>query len=155
VAESYSRHALIEAPLDAVWDVISDPRLQPAWWPDVDDVRIEGEPTEGAEYTLVVHELGSLKQVDRSWVVERLDRLREAHFSCTESGSYTRFALTPAQEDTFIEVEIGMLPTNEHWRAREAAARPFFLRWLREVLDALPEVVGRRGSGLDERLQVG
>lgn len=81
--------------------------------------------------------------VEDVWVAERLENLREAHFRCTVSGTYTRFALTPAQDDTFVEVETGMLPPNLRWRVAGTLGRTYFHRWLRDVLVALPDVVSR------------
>lgn len=141
IADSYRRHALIDAPTEDVWPVVSDPRTHPDWWPEVTEVRAAGELAQGDEYVRVSRRLGFLDQVDGVWVVERLEHLKEAHFRCTVSGAYTRFALTPAQDQTFVEVEAGMLPPNLRWRLAKALSRQYFIRWLRDVLDALPRVV--------------
>jgi len=141
MAESYRRHALIEASIEDVWSIVSDPRTHPDWWPDVIEVRASGLPTEGEEYWRASRRLGFLDQVDGIWVVERLEHLKEAHFRCTVSGSYARFAVTPAQDQTSLEIEAGMLPPNLRWRLAKAMSRLYFIRWLREVLDALPRVV--------------
>ena len=77
-------------------------------------------------------------------MVERLEHLKEAHFRCTVSGSYTRFSLTPAQNQTFVEIEAGMLPPNLRWRLAKTLSRFYFVRWLRDVLDALPRAVQKR-----------
>jgi hypothetical protein len=141
MADSYRRHALIEAPIEDVWPIVSDPRTHPDWWPEVSEVRASGELREGEEYTRVSRRLGFLDQVDGIWVVERLEHLKEAHFRCVVSGSYTRFALTPAQDQTFVEIEAGMLPPNLRWRLAKTMSRLYYVRWLRAVLDALPRVV--------------
>jgi hypothetical protein len=143
MAESYRRHALIQAPVEEVWPIVSDPKTHPDWWPDVVEVLAAGELTEGKEYRRVSRRLGFLDQVDAIWVVERLEHLKEAHFRCTVSGTYTRFALTPAQDQTFVEIETGMLPPNLRWRLAKSVSRLYFVRWLRDVLDALPRVVAR------------
>jgi Polyketide cyclase / dehydrase and lipid transport len=57
MAGPYRRQGLVEAPVDEVWAVVSDPRTHPDWWPDVTDVRVPGPITEGGEYTRVL--LGS------------------------------------------------------------------------------------------------
>jgi hypothetical protein len=75
------------------------------------------------------------------WVVERLEHLKEARFRCTVSGAYTCFALTSARHQTFVEIEAGMLHPNLRWRLAKTLSRVYFVRWLREVLDALPRVV--------------
>ena len=51
--------------------------------------------------------MGFLDMVDGVWKVERMEHLKECHFSCTATGTYTRFAFTPAQDDTFVEIEAG------------------------------------------------
>ena len=144
MADMYRRHVLIEAPPEDVWAIVSDPRSHPDWWPDVYEVKASGELSEGGEYTRVSRRLGFLDVVDGVWIVERLEHLKEVHFRCTVSGTYTRFALTPAQDDTFVEVEAGMLPTNARWRLMKTVDRLYFLPWLRDVLDALPKVVASR-----------
>ena len=63
-----------------------------------------------------------LDALDAVWVVERFEELKEAQFRCTMSGSYARFQLTPAQDDTYVELEIGMDPTSWRWKVAE----PFF-----------------------------
>ena len=146
MAGPYRRHAVIEAPVEDVWAIVSDPRTHPQWWPDVVEVEAEGPVAEGDSYTRTSRRLGMLDQVDAIWVAERLENLREAHFRCTVSGTYTRFALTPAQDDTFVEVETGMLPPNLRWRVAGTLGRTYFHRWLRDVLVALPGVVAGKAA---------
>jgi hypothetical protein len=146
MADAYRRHAVIEAPVEDVWSIVSDPKTHPDWWPELRDVRVAGELTEGAEYTRVTRRLGFLDMVDAVWVVERMDHLKEVHFRCTVTGTYTRFALTPAQDDTFVEIEAGMEPTKRRWRVAKAAMPDRWIQgWLRDLLDALPRVVAGRG----------
>lgn len=147
MSETYRRHRVIEAPIEDVWPIVSDPRTHPEWWPDVVEVRADGDLAEGDAYTRVSRRLGFLDQVDGVWVVEKLEHLKEAHFRCTVSGSYARFALTPAEGETFVEVETGMLPTNLRWRVAQSMSRSYFVRWLRDVLDALPRQVDRAKRG--------
>jgi carbon monoxide dehydrogenase subunit G len=139
----HRRHVLIEAPIEDVWDVVSDPRTHPDWWPEVTGVQAPGEVGEGDEYMRTERRFGFLDQVDSAWVVERMEHLKEAHFRCTTSGAYARFALTPAQNETFVEAEVGMLPHNTRWKVARPVFQMFFSRWLRDLLDALPRVVAR------------
>ena len=148
MAGMHRRHLVIDAPIENVWEVVSDPRTHPDWWPEVTDVEMAGEPEEGASYRRTQRRLGFLDQVDGIWVVERLEHMKEAHFRCTVSGSYARFALTPAQDQTFLEAEVGMLPPNLRWRAaKPVMVGVMFSRWLRALLDALPRAVARAGTG--------
>ena len=150
MAEVYRRHALIDAPLDTVWSVVTDPKTHPDWWPEVKDVRadlIAGELSEGSEYTRRTRRYGFLDVVDNVWKVERMEHLKECHFSCTVTGSYTRFALTPAQDDTFVEIEAGVMPIGVHGRVLKATEPLWMSRWLRDLLDALPEAVSKSTAG--------
>jgi hypothetical protein len=144
VADVHRRHVLIEAPVEDVWAILSDPKTHVEWWPELVDVRVSDELAEGDEYKRVTRRLGFLDLVDGIWVAERLEHLKEAHFRCTVTGTYTRFALTPAQSDTFVELEAGMLPTKPRWRVAKAFSAPMIRRWVKDLLDGLPEVVARR-----------
>jgi hypothetical protein len=150
MADVHRRHTLIDAPLETVWSVVSDPRTHPDWWPEVEGVRadlIAGELTEGSEYTRRVRRYGFLDVVDNVWKVERMEQLKECHFRCTKTGSYTRFALTPAQDDTFVEIEAGVDPTDMQGRILRATSTLWMNRWLRDLLEALPEAVHKSTAG--------
>lgn len=136
-------HALIEAPVDDVWSVVSDPRTHPDWWPDLPGVEVDGELHQGGRF---VHKASGrmVDKADSIWVAERLEHLKEAHFRCETSGMYARFALTPAQDGTFVEAETGMDPTSVRWRAVGALSGSYMRRWVQGALDALPTVVRRR-----------
>jgi polyketide cyclase/dehydrase/lipid transport protein len=138
-------HALIEAPVDEVWATVCDPRTHPGWWPDLPGVEVDGELEEGGQY--VRKASGRLNdRADSVWVAERLEHLKEAHFRCTLSGMYARFALTPAQDGTFVEAETGMLPTSVRWRMVSAVSGSYMRRWVQDALDALPDAV-EHGQG--------
>ena len=51
MAGTYRHQALIDAPIEDVWAIVSDPRTHPEWWPDVVDEQIEEPLGEGGEYT--------------------------------------------------------------------------------------------------------
>jgi hypothetical protein len=112
MAGTYRHQALIEAPIDDVWAIVSDPLAHPEWWSDVIDVRIEEPLVEGGEYTRTSKLMPFLDAVADVWVAERLDELREARFRCARTGTWAHFSLTSAQTDTFVELETGMDPTS-------------------------------------------
>jgi uncharacterized protein YndB with AHSA1/START domain len=142
---TYRHQALIEAPVEDVWAVVSDPRTHPEWWPDVLDVRLAEPLVEGGEYTRTSKPVPFLDAIEAVWVAERLEDLKEARFRCTTSGSWARFTLTPAQGETYVELESGMDPTTFRWRLMNAMSARFLKDWIVKVLDALPgEVVARR-----------
>jgi uncharacterized protein YndB with AHSA1/START domain len=140
---TYRHQALIDAPVEDVWAVVSDPRTHPEWWPDVVDVQLDEPLVEGGEYLRRSKPLPFVKAVEAVWVAERLEDLKEARFRCSMTGTWARFSLTPAQGQTFVEAESGMDPTKLRWRLMNNA---FFLKdWIVKVVDALPkEVVARR-----------
>jgi len=145
MADTYRRQCVIEAPIEEVWAVVSDPETHPDWWPEVQDVRQVEDVAEGSEYTRVTRRMGFLDMVDTVWRVERLEHLKEVHFRCTLTGTFTRFAMTPAERDTFVEVEVGMEPTDTRWKVAKAVMpRRFFRNWIRDLLDALPEAVRKK-----------
>jgi uncharacterized protein YndB with AHSA1/START domain len=141
MARSYRHQALIEAPVGDVWEIVSDPRTHPDWWPEV--VRIEAADcvAEGDEYIHTAKMMPFIDAVDAVWVVERFEELKEAQFRCTMTGSYARFQLTPAQDDTYVEMEVGMDPTSWRWRMAEPLFGLQYKRWVVAVLDALPEAI--------------
>ena len=142
---TYRHQALIDAPVEDVWAVVSDPRTHPEWWPDVVDVHLEEPLVEGGEYVRTSKFVPFLDAMEAVWVAERLEDLKEARFRCTTSGSWARFTLTPAQGETYVELESGMDPTKLRWRLMNAMGGHFLKDWIVKVLDALPgEVVARR-----------
>jgi hypothetical protein len=125
--------------------VVSDPRTHPEWWPDVVDVQLDEPLVEGGEYTRTSKPVPFLDAMESVWVAERLEDLKEARFRCTLSGSWARFTLTPAQGETYVELESGMEPTTLRWRLMNAMGSRFLKDWIVKVLDALPgEVAARR-----------
>ena len=142
---TYRHQALIDSPVEDVWAVVSDPRTHPEWWPDVVDVQLDEPLVEGGEYTRTSKPVRFLDAMESVWVAERLEDLKEARFRCTLSGSWARFTLTPAQGETYVELESGMEPTTLRWRLMNAMGSRFLKDWIVKVLDALPgEVAARR-----------
>jgi hypothetical protein len=60
------------------------------------------------------------------------------------ADTYRRHAVIEAPvEDTFVEVEAGVVPIGVRGRIVQATGPLFFRRWLGDLLEALPKVVGR------------
>ena len=133
--------ALINAPPSRVWDLIGDPRRHPEWWPRV--IEVKGEQfDEGSNYAQVTRD--PTGQVETFWRLERLEDLREIQMRCTHTGTYSRWLLTEAQGNTFVEVEFGMDPIGLSNRLFDLTlARPYFRRWLEQSLAALEEVAAQ------------
>jgi uncharacterized protein YndB with AHSA1/START domain len=148
MARSYRHQALIEAPLEEVWAVVSDPNTHPDWWPEIVGVEAPDELHEGDSYVRTSKTMPFVDAVDSIWVAERLEHLKEAQFRCTLSGAYAHFTLTPAQDNTYVELETGMDPTSLKWRVQKAVFGLQYKRWGLDVLDALPEAMrSRLGAG--------
>jgi Polyketide cyclase / dehydrase and lipid transport len=133
--------ALISASPSRVWDLVGDPRRHPEWWPRVIEVRGE-QFDEGSNYAQVTRDpTGS---VETSMRVEHLEDLREIHMRCTTTGTYSRWLLTEAQGNTFVDVEFGMDPVGLGNRIFDVTVgKLYFRRWLEQSLAALEEAASR------------
>jgi uncharacterized protein YndB with AHSA1/START domain len=140
MADTYRRHCVIEAPITDVWSVVSDPKTHPDWWPEVQGV----EQRDGGEYVRLTKRFGFLDLVDTVWVMEPMEHLRQVNFRCTMTGTYTRFSLTPAQDDTFVQIDGGVEPIGLKGRLAKATSPVFFKGWLQDLLDALPRAVAQK-----------
>jgi uncharacterized protein YndB with AHSA1/START domain len=149
VSGPHHAQTLVDAPLGEVWAIVSDPQSHPDWWPEVIDVRHHGGRLHEGDTYVRMARIAVVGKMEAAWVVERLIDLKEAHFRCTRTGSYARFALTPAGDATFVDAETGMLPKNIRYRLLSTVVgSPYYRRWLRQALDALPKVVwARRAAG--------
>jgi hypothetical protein len=64
---------------------------------------------------------------------------------CLETNTYTRFVLTDARGETFVDVETGIASATLRDRALDATKRKlFFRRLVNRMLDGLREAVARR-----------
>jgi uncharacterized protein YndB with AHSA1/START domain len=138
------RQALINASPNKVWELVGDPRRHPEWWPRVIEVR--GETfDEGSNYAQVTKDPNG--QIETTMKVERLENLHEINMRCTNTGTYSRWLLTEAQGDTFVDVEFGMDPIGVKYRVFDAAiGRLYFGRWLDKSLAALEQAAAQRRS---------
>ena len=138
------KQAVIEAPVEQVWELVGDPRRHPEWFPRV--VEVNGERFEdGDRYAQVTREPNG-KHRHTDFVIERMDNLREIRFACQHSGMYAHWLLTDAQGDTFVDVEMGMQPKRIQNKVVDAVAgRRYFRRWLDQSIDSLRRVAGKAG----------
>ncbi len=133
--------ALINAVPGRVWDLVGDPRRHPEWWPRVIEVRGE-QFDEGSNYAQVTR--SATGRIETSMRVEHLEDLHEIHMRCTTTGTYTRWLLTEAQGNTFVDVEFGMDPVGVGNRIFDATVgKLYFRRWLEQSLAALEEAAAR------------
>lgn len=132
---AYRQQALIQAPIDRVWQLVGDPRRHPEWFPRVVEVR--GDSFDAGDVFVQVTQQ-PMGKAATSLEIDRLEDLRELSFHCRDTGMHVHWFLTPARDDTFVEAEFGMDPTNLRYRMFDATAgRIYFRRWLEQSLDAL------------------
>jgi hypothetical protein len=141
------RQALIEAPVEFIWDLIGNPSRHPEWWPRVIEVRGE-RFDQGDEYVQVTR--GPVGKAETTFLIEQRDDLREVRLRCQASGTYARWVLTGAQGGTFVDLEMGMDPMGVANRIFDVTLGPrFFRRWADQSIDALCVASARssRASG--------
>lgn len=107
---SWKRQALVEAPIEEVWSLVSDPARFPEW---NDAVEVTGVPTEiekGSTFRRTAPTpLGP--RATTTFEVEEFDEgIREIRLRCQASGFYSHWQLTEARGDTFADVEMGVDP---------------------------------------------
>jgi hypothetical protein len=106
-------------------------------------IEVRGERfDEGSSYAQVTRD--PTGRAETFFRIERLEDLREIQMRCTKTGTYSRWLLTEAQGNTFVDVEFGMDPIGLGNRIFDATlGRPYFRRWLEQSLAALEEVAAR------------
>ncbi len=132
---SHQQQAFVEAPLHRVWDLVGDPRKHPEWWPrilEVDGARFD----EGANYAQVTKTPFGKRATELR--IDRLDDLREIEMTCQTTGTKAHWTLTEARGGTFVDVELGVIPTDVGGRVFDTLfGRRYFRRWAEESLVAL------------------
>jgi uncharacterized protein YndB with AHSA1/START domain len=150
---SWRQQVLVEAPAEAVWEYLGDPRRYPEWAGHVVDVTGLPVIERNAEYKQTTK--GPIGNVTTTFRLDRLQELREIRMRCQASGWYSHWLLTPAAGGTFVDAEIGIEPTAMQWRIYGALGKRYFRRCVEEALDGLRQALERRpavadgaGSGL-------
>jgi uncharacterized protein YndB with AHSA1/START domain len=137
--------ALIEASPQRVWELVGNPRRHPEWWPRVIEVRGE-EFDEGSNFAQVTKDPGG--SVETTMAIDHLEDVKAIHLRCTDTGTYSRWLLTEAQGNTFVDVEFGMDPIGVKYRIFDGTfGKVYFRRWLSQSLDALQAAAGDERDG--------
>jgi uncharacterized protein YndB with AHSA1/START domain len=128
--------ALLDAPVSTVWDLISDVRRYPEWFPRV--FEIQGERIEeGAEFVMLTRQ-PFVGRDEARFLVDQVDELREIRMHCTVSGFFVHWQLTDAQGGTFLDAEFGVDPIRRRDRLLDlAGGRRFLRRWLLDAVAGL------------------
>ena len=139
------RQAHIDAPIEVVWDLVSDIERHPQWWPRVVEIECD-QLGEGCSYRQVTR-----TPVGRDEMELNIDTMRdpeEFKIHCVNTGTFVRIGLTEAQGGTFVDARMGMEPHGLAYRVFDATAgRIYFRSWLAESLKALDGVAVERAAG--------
>ena len=137
----YRRQALIDCPVERVWDLVGDPRRHPEWWPRVVDVDGIEEPVSNVEFVQTTRRYGG--QIKTTTMkIEELEDLRHIHLRCLDTGTFADWRLTEAQGSTFAELEMGMEPATRPLRAFDRIlGKRFYGQWSEQALEGLQRAV--------------
>jgi uncharacterized protein YndB with AHSA1/START domain len=139
----YRHQALIQAPIERVWELVGNPARHPEWFPRVVEVR--GDTFNPGDIFMQVTRQPSGKNAATTLEIDELDEMRQLRFHCRDTGTYTHWVLTPARDDTFVEAQFGMEPTGPMYRAFDATVgRMYFRRWLDQSLQALAKATAQQ-----------
>ncbi len=142
---SWKQQALIEAPVEAVWEVLVDPSRSPDW--DGDVIEVTGAPVEievGSTFGVTARGRLGLKDTT-TFKVEVLEDMHELKMKCQKSGYYVHWLLTPARGNTFTELELGVEPLpGLSGRAMGAIhTKGYLRRTVEKTIEALSRAIGR------------
>lgn len=142
---SLCRHqGFIDAPVDVVWDLISDIEHHPEWWPRVVEVEVNGD-AEGDSYRQVTQT--PVGKNEMQLLIESREELRNLRIRCLNTGTFLRFEMTDAHGGTFVDGEMGMEPHGLKARLFDAAAgRRYFRDWISATFKALDQAAKRRAG---------
>jgi uncharacterized protein YndB with AHSA1/START domain len=129
------RQALLDAPVESVWELVGNPALHPRWWPRV--MEVNGERFDvGDRYVQVTRT--PTGRATTTLEIEQLDDLHEVRMRCLDTGLYAHWQLTSAQDGTFVDVEFGIEPSSLPDRVFDrVVGRIYFRRWTESSLAAL------------------
>jgi uncharacterized protein YndB with AHSA1/START domain len=138
------QQAFIEAPVEIVWELVSDVNRHPEWWPRIVEVECEGLE-EGCTYREVVK--GPVGREEMDLRVERLEDCKHLAIRCLNTGTFVRMDLTGAQDGTFVDARMGMEPKGVGNRIFDAVAgKRYFRSWLEQTMAALKRVAPERSA---------
>jgi uncharacterized protein YndB with AHSA1/START domain len=133
------QQAFIDAPLEVVWELASDPDRQTDWWPDTITFQcIDGEFEQGCHVRNVQKRPWPMSDLETTLEVDQMVPGKELLVRCMDTGTYTRAVLTEGQGGTFVEMEAGNDPKSLGIRLQVAmAGERLFRRWVEHALGKL------------------
>jgi hypothetical protein len=133
---SWRQQALIEAPVEKIWELVGDPNRHPEWWPRV--LEVSGVPviTQDASYRQVTRSRSGV--VETTFNVEELDELKTIKLRCVDTDTYAHFLLTDVRGSTFVDFELGMDPVPDRFADFDRTrGKQYFREWGQEAIDGL------------------
>jgi Polyketide cyclase / dehydrase and lipid transport len=141
---SWQQQALIEAPVEEVWSAVADPQAYAQWAADVIEVTGVAKLEPDSRFQQVT-KTPFFPPEETTFRVEALEEMREVKLRCEKSGYYSRWVLTPAQDSTFMDVEIGIDPKSIQYRLYFGAlGKRYFRRLTEQSLDGLRRAVAAK-----------
>jgi hypothetical protein len=128
------QQALIDVPVERVWELVGDVDRHPEWWPRVIEAPCDGVDQGCARRQTYQSPIG---MVETDVSVERLEGCRELLVRCLDTGTYTHWLLTEVNGGTFIDAEFGLDPREGVRAFDRAAGKRYFRRWLEQSIEGL------------------
>ena len=133
------QQVFINAPIDVVWELASDPDRQTEWWPDTITFEcIDGDFEQGCHVRNIQKRPWPMSDLETTIEVERMAPGKELYMRCMDTGTYCRSVLTEGQGGTFVEMEAGNDPKSLMTRVQVAmAGERMFRRWVEHALEGI------------------
>src|SRR4051812_50081152 len=100
------RQGFIDAPLEIVWNLVSDIEHHAEWWPRVIEVQCDGLD-EGCTYRQLTQT--PFGKDEMNLLIEGREELRNLRIRCLNTGTFVHFELTGAHGGTFAAGGMGMV----------------------------------------------
>ncbi len=141
------KQVLVNAPIEDVWELVSDPARFPEWNAEVEVTGVPTRVEKGSTFRRTAPTALGPRMTTTFEVVQLDEDLREIKLRCQTSGFYSHWLLTEAQGDTFADVELGVEPSGLRERVMSLPNTKSYLRRALDVsLDGLRTVLARRGG---------
>jgi hypothetical protein len=141
---SARRQVMVEAPVERVWELIGNVNRHPEWWPRVEEVQCDLLEV-GCTYRQVTRR--PAKTIETTFSIENLEDCHQLRVRCEDTGMYAHFLLTPAQNGTFVDGELGV----EERGVGRVFVAAFIRRWITQSLEGLRRAAAEQPG--DQRSQ--
>lgn len=140
---AFRQQAVIDCPVSSVWDLVGDPARYPEWAADVVEVTGLAEVAESATFEQT-QRMPLFGADTTTFEIDRLEDLHEIRLRCRQSGYYSHWVLTPAQDATFLDVEIGVEPVAPQYRLYFGAlGKRYFRRMTEQSVEGIRQALAR------------